>query len=185
MKRKEVSLTQTYREAMTQIRAYEDTDTGELLAAVRESVQDLWPWMPFGGASYSAGDAAAWIRASREALALGTMYDFAVIDDQGRYCGGCGINQINKLHRFANVGYWVRSSRMGQGIAVEAVQAVVAWAFANTTLNRLEAVVATGNVRSHRVALKAGAVLDGGLRQRVVVDGQASDAALYSFVRPG
>jgi RimJ/RimL family protein N-acetyltransferase len=113
------------------------------------------------------------------------MYDFAVIDDQGRYCGGCGINQISKLNRFANLGYWVRSSRAGQGIAVQAVQAVVAWALANTTPNRLEVVVATGNVRSHRVAVKAGAVLDGVLRQRVIVDGQASDAALYSFVRPG
>ena len=122
MKRKEVSLTQTYREAMTQIRAYEDTDTGELLAAVRESVQDLWPWMPFGGASYSAGDAAAWIRASREALALGTMYDFAVIDDQGRYCGGCGINQINKLHRFANVVHVLRSIGKNQ-IAFDTVVA--------------------------------------------------------------
>lgn len=169
---------------MIQIRAYEDTDADDLLAGVRESVQDLWPWMPFGDASYSAEDAAEWIRTSREALAAGSMYDFAVIDDQGRYCGGCGINQINELNRFANVGYWVRSSRTGQGIAVEAVQAVVAWAFANTTLNRLEIVVATGNVRSHRVAVKAGAVLDGVLRQRVVVDGRATDATLYSFVRP-
>jgi RimJ/RimL family protein N-acetyltransferase len=112
------------------------------------------------------------------------MYDFAVVDEHGRFCGGCGINQINKLQRVANVGYWVRSSRSGQGIAVQAVQATVAWAFGNTNLNRLELVVATANVRSHRVAVKAGATLDALLRQRVVVDGVASDATLYSFVRP-
>lgn len=169
---------------MIRIRQYEDSDADELFAAVRESVEDLWPWMPFGDASYTRDNAVGWIQTSREAFTRGSMYDFAVIDEQGRFCGGCGLNQVNKLQLVANVGYWVRSSRASQGIAVLAVQALVAWAFDNTTLNRLEVVVATANVRSHRVASKSGAAMDAVLRKRVVVDGHASDATLYSFVRP-
>jgi RimJ/RimL family protein N-acetyltransferase len=166
------------------IRPYEDSDADELCAAVHESLGDLWPWMPFADASYSRASASAWILTTQMCWAKHTMYDFAVFDQGGAYCGGCGINQINTLHQMANLGYWVRSSAAGKGIAAGAVNAVATWAFGNTTLNRLEIVVATNNVRSHRVAEKVGAVREGVLRKRVIVDGNPSDATLYSLIRP-
>jgi RimJ/RimL family protein N-acetyltransferase len=165
------------------IRQYEDSDVDELVTAVHESLNDLQPWMPWGTASYSASDAASWIRASRDGHINGSMYDFAVVDEVGRYLGSCGLNQISLLNGVANLGYWVRSSAAGFGVAPAAVRKVVDWAFHNTKLNRLEVVVAVGNVRSRRVAEKAAAQLDAVLRKRVLVEGRPSDAALYSFVR--
>jgi ribosomal-protein-serine acetyltransferase len=76
------------------------------------------------------------------------------MDSDGRVLGTCGINQINKIHQFANLGYWTRSSEAGKGVAVAAVRELERWVFSETDLERLEIVVACGNRRSERVAEK-------------------------------
>lgn len=112
------------------------------------------------------------------------MYDFAIIDDTGRYAGGCGINQISRINGVANLGYWVRSSAAGRGIAPAAVLQLIPWVFSNTPLHRLEIVAAVNNTRSQRVAEKVGAHRDAVLKKRTLVHGKPSDAVLYSVVRP-
>jgi len=165
------------------IRPYEDTDASEMCVAVRESVSEVSTWMPWCHSEYSLADAAAWVRATRDGHADGSMYDFAIIDASGIYAGGCGVNHINRLDRFANLGYWVRTSLAGRGIAPAAVLQLISWTFANTVLNRLEIVAAVSNVRSQRVAEKVGAHRDAVLKKRVIVGGLPSDAVLYSVVR--
>lgn len=167
-----------------QIRLYQATDVAEMTAAARESFADVWPWMPWCHRDYSEADAAAWIATTLEGHQRGAMYDFAIVDDSGRYAGSCGINQISRLSGVANVGYWVRSSRAGRGIAPAAVRALIPWAFLNTPLHRLEIVVAVDNVRSQRVAEKVGAQRDAVLRKKTMVRGQPSDAVLFSVLRP-
>ena len=98
--------------------------------------------------------------------------------------GGCGINQINPMQRLANLGYWVRTSATGRGVAPAAVREVAAYAFRETDLIRLEIVVAVGNTRSQRVAEKVGATREGVLRSRVLLPSGPSDAVMYSLVRP-
>jgi RimJ/RimL family protein N-acetyltransferase len=167
------------------IRQYEESDLDEVIAAVHESLGELLPWMPWCSAAYSRSDAAAWIETTREGHVTGSMYDFAIIDGHGRYAGGCGLNQLSTASGVANLGYWVRSSAAGRGIAPAAVRQLVSWAIQNTTLNRFEIVIALGNTRSARVAEKAGAQRDAVLRKRLIVEGRPTDALLYSFVRPG
>jgi RimJ/RimL family protein N-acetyltransferase len=93
------------------------------------------------------------------------------------------VNQVNKTNRFANLGYWVRTSAMGQGVAPAAVRLVADEVFRETDLVRLEIVCAVGNVRSQRVAEKVGAMREGVLRRRLVIPGGCSDAVMYSLVR--
>ena len=52
------------------------------------------------------------------------------------FLGGCGINGINREDGYANLGYWVRRSAMGQGVAPAAVRLVRDWVFAQTDLGR-------------------------------------------------
>ncbi|MFZ5891601.1 MAG: GNAT family N-acetyltransferase [Myxococcota bacterium] len=165
------------------LRPYELSDASELYAAVQESVSEVSRWLPWCHSDYSLTDAVSWIRATRDGHARGTMYDFAIVDSSGRYVGACGINAINAIDRFANLGYWVRSSRTGEGIAPNAVRELVSWTFSHTALNRLEIVVAVGNTRSQRVAEKVGAQQDGVLRQRVFLQGRSCDAMMFSLVR--
>ena len=165
------------------IRPYEPSDAQALFEAARESTNDVFPWLEWCHAGYSMAEADTWI-ASRAALfASGQEYTFAIVADDGRYLGGCGLNQVNRLHRFANLGYWVRSSAAGRGIAPEAARQVTDFAFRETDLERLEIVCAVGNTRSQRVAERAGAMREGVLRRRLVLHGRSVDAVMFSFVR--
>jgi ribosomal-protein-serine acetyltransferase len=166
------------------IRFYEPTDLSEMVAAARESVADVSPWMAWCHADYSEADGAPWIAASIDGHRTGAMHEFAIVDDAGRYAGGCGIGSINRGSGVANLGYWVRSSAAGRGIAPAAVLQLIPWVFLNTPLHRLEIVVAVDNVRSQRVAEKVGAHRDAVLRKRTLVRGQPSDAVLFSVLRP-
>ena len=166
------------------IRPYKPEDASEMTVAVLESVADISPWMPWCHPGYAESDAATWIQMTLDGHREGTMYDFAIVDDAGRYSGGCGINQINRAMGVANLGYWVRSSATGRGIAPAAVRQLIPWAFSNTPLHRLEIVAAIDNIRSQRVAEKVGAHRDAVLRKRALVRGQPSDAVLLSVLRP-
>ena len=102
--------------------------------------------------------------------------------DTGAFVGGAGLNEIRHDHRFCNLGYWVRQSRQGQGIATRVVHALAAQAFGPLRLQRVEIVVAVGNLASERVAVKSGALREGVARNRLVIDDRPVPAHLFSLV---
>ncbi len=165
------------------LRPLRESDAEELHAAVRESMEEVSRWMVWCHPRYSVDDATAWIRTTIAGRASGACHEFCITDDSGRIVGGCGINHVNSADRFANLGYWVRSTCTGRGYASGAARAAIQWAFRHTTLNRLEIVVAVDNVPSQRVAQRVGAVREGILRQRVMVRSGPADAIMHSVVR--
>jgi RimJ/RimL family protein N-acetyltransferase len=154
-----------------------------LWEAARESVPEVFPWLAWCHAEYSMAEAVDWISTRAPLAAEGREHTFAIVGPDGRYLGGCGLNQMNRLHRFANLGYWVRSSATSRGVATAAVRQVAEFAFRFTDLLRLEIVCAVGNERSQRVAERAGASREGVLRHRLLLHGQPADAVMYSLVR--
>lgn len=168
--------------AVCSIRAYEPEDAQALWEAARESVGEVFPWLPWCHAQYSMAEAAEWIRSRAPLAADGREYTFAIVGSDGRFLGGCGVNQINRIHKFGNLGYWVRTSATRHGVATEAVRQAAEFAFDNADLVRLEIVCAVGNDRSQRVAERAGAVREGVLRHRLLLHGQPVDAVMYSLV---
>jgi len=165
------------------LRPYEPGDAEALFEAARESVAEVFPWLAWCHAQYSMAEAVEWIRSRRQLAAEGQEYNFAIVGDDGRFLGGCGLNQINRIQKFGNLGYWVRSSTTGRGVATETVRQAADFAFQNTDLVRLEIVCAVGNERSQRVAARAGAVREGVLRHRLMIHGQPVDAVMFSLVR--
>jgi ribosomal-protein-serine acetyltransferase len=165
------------------IRLYQRGDAEHLLEAIHESVAEVSPWMAWCSAGYTLDEARAWVAEQQRLARQRLAFEFAIWRD-GRYLGACGVNQLNRVNRFANLGYWVRSSEMGRGVAPAAVGMVVDYAFRETDLVRLEIVCAVANVRSQRVAEKSGALREGILRDRVLLPGGPSDAVMYSLVRP-
>ena len=165
------------------IRPYQASDVRSLWEAARESVSDIQPWMPWCHPDYTVEEAQAWYQVQAEAWANRTFYEFAITSSDGHYLGACGVNQLDAVNRRANLGYWVRSSAAGQGVAPAAVKLLSKWAFEHTDLIRLEILVATGNIRSLRVAGKAGAEREGILRKRLLLHGEAHDAILLSLTR--
>ncbi|MGO8703287.1 MAG: GNAT family N-acetyltransferase [Candidatus Brocadiia bacterium] len=165
------------------IRLYQPGDAEQMQAAALESVDQVYRWMAWCHEAYSLADARQWITAQVDLAKQGMAYEFAIFDHDGRFLGGCGINQINKANRLANLGYWVRTSAMGCGVAPAAVRFVKDFAFRETDLNRLEIVCAVANTRSRRVAEKVGAVREGVLRSRLMLPTGPSDAIMFSLLR--
>jgi ribosomal-protein-serine acetyltransferase len=164
------------------IRPYEKGDAQALLEAVRESIPEVSIWMPWCHPDYSLEDARTFLEAAAIGWEQGAQFDFAILADD-RIAGSCGINRVNLQDRVANLGYWVRSTCTGQGVASVATRKLLAWAFEHTDLNRIEIVAAVGNLASQRVAEKVGARRDAVLAKRTMVLGRPSDAVLFSVLR--
>jgi len=165
------------------IRPYRLDDADLIFEAARESLAELGPWMPWCHPHYSLNESRLWLEEQVPAFEQGTAFEFAIVSTDGRYLGGCGLSQVDKLNRRANLGYWVRTTATRRGVATAAVHLLRDWGFQNTDLLRLEIVVAVGNIASQRVAEKSGAVREGTLRNRLILHGTVHDAAVFSFVR--
>jgi RimJ/RimL family protein N-acetyltransferase len=165
------------------LRPYALDDAPRLFEAARESIAEVYPWLPWCRPEYTPEEARDWVEKQVPLFAEGTAYSFVVAGAGGRFLGGCGLNQLDPLHRRANLGYWVRTSAAGRGTASAAVRHLAAWAFANTDLVRLEIVAAVDNAASIRVAEKSGAVREGIARSRLLIHGVPHDAVVFSIVR--
>ena len=80
------------------------------------------------------------------------------------------------------MGYWVRSTHAGRGIATTAARLASGYAFANLGLARIEIVALPDNVASRRVAEKLGARFECIARNRLQFGDETRDAAMYSLV---
>jgi ribosomal-protein-serine acetyltransferase len=165
------------------LRPYTFDDTERHFEAVRESMAELLPWIPWCKPGYSLDDARTWIAMQIHDFAHATSFEFVVEDETGRLIGGCCLNKIDRANRRANLGYWIRTSAAGRGMASEAVRRVRDWGFAETDLIRLELFIAVDNTASLRVAEKAGARYEGTLRHRFFHDGRPQDATIWAFTR--
>lgn len=165
------------------LRQYQLSDVPTIIEAIRVSAAELKPWISWCQDEYTEEQAGIWLESLPESWEKGISYDFAIIDSRdGSYVGGCGINHIRWVYRFANLGYWVRTDHTGQGIASRVVPLLARYAFEHLGLMRVEIVVAVGNKASQRVAVKAGAVREGILRNRIVIGENVYDAVMHSLI---
>jgi len=162
---------------------FRDGDAAAFAQAARESAQSLSPWMPWCHADYSEDEAHAWIALCAANLREGIAWDLGIFSrERDVLIGGMAINQINRLHNYGNIGYWVRSSHQNRGIATRAARMIARFGFETLRLTRLEIVVVPDNNASRHVALKVGARLECVARNRLVMRGQAYDAALHALL---
>jgi len=165
------------------IRRYGEGDVDALCEAAQESVRELSTWMPWCSESYSRADSEAFVKAREASWEAGEHYSFVIYDTaSGQFLGGTGLNFINRAHCFANLGYWVRTTQTGRGVATAAARLAARFGIAELGLNRIEIVTAAGHVASQRVAKKVGARCEGVLRKRLVVHEQVHDAVMFSLV---
>jgi ribosomal-protein-serine acetyltransferase len=167
------------------LRPYRKSDVRTTFEAIRESIPEMSPWLPFAHQDYSIKENRDWIKQRPGYWRKGVSYEFAILDaGDGTTAGGCGINRIDYYNMFANLGYWIRTSRSGHGAAPAATRLLAEWGFRALGLKRIEIVVASGNQRSQRAAERAGAQREGILRNRIQVRDKIYDAVMFSLI-PG
>lgn len=164
------------------LRPYSDADASGMSAGVRESMETVGHWMSWAKPDFSDYDALCWFAHCSQARAQGEAHEFGIFSEEGRFVGGCGLNQFSGINKFCNLGYWVRQSEQGKGAATVATLALRRLALESLRLARVEIVVAEDNQPSIAVARKAGAVYECLARNRLQIRGQATAAHIFSFV---
>lgn len=165
------------------LRPFRAEDAQEIYEAVSESLPELKPWMTWAHDGYSQQEARDFIRITRARWEEDHLYAFAITDTKtGSVLGGCSLSHLHPVYHLCNVGYWVRTSRHGEGIAGRSAKLAVRFAFERVGLIRAEIVIAVGNEKSRRVAEKIGAHLEGILLNRMVVGKSICDAHMYSLL---
>ena len=169
-----------------ELRPHGEHSAKALHAAAAESKEHVSPWMAWLHTGYSPRDAEAWNASARKAWLQGSEYHFLIYDrTDEKLVGACGLNEINRKDLVCNLGYWVRFSKLRLGAATQAVMLLKDWAFLGPKFNRLEIVVAEGNLASRTVAEKVGAVYEGRQRCRTRVGEKVFDSHMYALIRPG
>lgn len=131
---------------------------------------------------YTDADAQSWLRLTRQHYANGTAYPFALeLRETGEFIGGIGLNPEPRHHR-AEAGYWLGQPYWGQGLATEALGALLRFGFEELGLHKIYATHHADNPASGRVMAKNGLVLEGKLAQHEQRGGQYLDLWQYGLL---
>ena len=127
---------------------------------------------------------AEYVRIVGESWEAGRYYEYHITDAlDGSMLGAASLSHIHPVYHFCNLGYWIRSSRRGNGLASRAARMAARFGFEQLGLIRVEVVIAAGNEASLKAAEKSGAHREGILRDRVTVREKIYDAVMFSFIR--
>ena len=97
--------------------------------------------------------------------------------------GTCAFFDINDPCRRAELGYMLDSHAWGQGYMQEALTAFISFGFEQLNLNRIEADTDPRNQRSMQLLQRLHFAKEGHFRERWIVEGEVSDAAMFGLLR--
>lgn len=120
-----------------------------------------------------------------ERFARGEDYVYGIFDaDEAEVVGGTGLHTRVGADAF-EIGYWIRASRAGAGLATEATAALTRAAFEVCGVDRIEIHVDPRNERSATIPLKLGYLEEARLRRRLVPypGGEPRDVVIYTLFR--
>lgn len=128
--------------------------------------------------------AIALIENDRRELAAGEHLRLGVyLRDQGGLIGTCSLFNLNEGCRRGEVGYGIARAHWRRGYMVEAVSALITFAFTELGLHRVEADIDPRNEGSARGLERLGFLREGLLRERWIVGEEVSDSALYGLLK--
>ena len=74
--------------------------------------------------------------------------------DNKTFYGAGGLNSLNKVHKKAEIGFWLLTEFWGQGIMTEVMPIICNYGFDNLELHRIEGLVETDNLNCKNVMKK-------------------------------
>ncbi len=141
------------------IRKYRTGDEFPLYEAIGESIVELTRW-GFYHIGFTMEDAVNDVISRITTWTEGQAYTFLIEALPCReFIGNCRIEELELERNHASLGWWVRTSKTGKGIATAAGRLVAQAAFEDLHLRSLAIYTNADNIASRRVAEKIGAVL--------------------------
>jgi len=99
----------------------------------------------------------------------------------GEFIGGTGFHHMNWAIPSVEIGYWIRTTRSGQGFMTEAINAITQYAFKQLGVMRISLTCDVDNTRSKKIAERLHYTLEGTLKshRRKPISGELSDSLVY------
>ncbi|TAA72390.1 GNAT family N-acetyltransferase [Planococcus salinarum] len=92
------------------------------------------------------------------------------------------VTWLQKRQR-AEIGYTLSHQYWGQGLMLEAAEALIDFGFKEMNLIKVEAPIMLDNKQSQRVAEKLGMIREGVLRKHMIIKGEFVDLAMYAVLK--
>ena len=164
------------------LRAPRPEDAAAHYEAVLESLPEVSAWLEWAHEGYRKEESAAFVARAIAGHQAGDMYEFFIVDGEDRFLGGAGLNKVDTRFMKANLGYWVRTSEAGRGVAAAAAGLLVRFGFEQLGFQRIEICAAVDNKASQRVAEKVGGHREGVLRNGIRFRGRPIDSVCFSLI---
>lgn len=132
-------------------------DADDVLAAIRSSINELRPWMPWAHSVPTREQQRDAFTSGRAAFDAGTDFQYVFRETAtSELVGGGGVHR-RVGPGAAEIGYWVRTDRHGRGYATAAAHAMTEASFAHLAdVDRVEIHMDRANAASARVPEKLG-----------------------------
>lgn len=110
--------------------------------------------------------------------------DWAIVYKKtGKMIGTCGFTRIDEENQLVEIGYVLNPDYWGAGLATEAVERVLKFAFEVMNVNRVEAKFMFGNGASLAVMKKVGMTFEGYQRDAIFAKGKFRTIGIASILK--
>ena len=168
------------------VRCYDPRDAAALKEAVDSSLDHLRPWMPWAHDDpQTLEEKVELLRRFRGQFDLGQNFVYGLFPpDESELVGGSGFHLRVGDDAF-EIGYWIRASKDGKGLATEATAALTRVGFEVCEIDRIEIHVEPENDKSARIPQKLGYLEEARLRRRLYAGpgGQPRDTIVFTMFR--
>lgn len=103
--------------------------------------------------------------------------------EDGTFYGGGGLNNLNKEHKKAEIGFWLLPEFWGKGIMTEAMPVICTYGFKNLGLHRIEGFVETENLNCKRAMAKLDFRHEGTMRDCEIKNDAFISLDIYAKVK--
>ncbi len=164
-----------------ELRPLEPWMAEEFLTHIDRGRATIDPWIPW--ASFSTDLASA--RATLQRYADKQAADAGRIDGiwlEGTLVGGVMFPRFDAATGNCEIGVWSEPAGEGHGLITAAARLLVAYAFEERGMQRIEWITTPRNKRSSAVAQRLGMTLDGVLRKEFSHHGERLDSEVWSLL---
>lgn len=113
---------------------------------------------------------------------IGIWWAICSVDHQTFYGAG-GFNNLNNIHKKAEIGFWLLPEFWGQGFMQEAFPLICDYGFNKLDLNRIEGFVDSENINCKKAVEKLNFKFEGTMRESELKEGKYLSVDIYSKLK--
>lgn len=157
-------------------------DAEPLFTLVDESRKELEPWLPWVIGMKSVDDEEKFLIDAMKHFGAGYSLNTTIFF-KNQPAGMISFNKFRAMDQSTEIGYWLGTKFVGNGIMHRAVSGMCDIGFYDYNIHKIEIGAAVENQRSNRVAKKAGFHFDGSFRDIELLSDGFHDGNIWTLLK--